>query len=616
MADSAVIPPPHEDDDDDVAWALQTAAVQWQRGGKADAVVWLRRAVDAAIAAGNPARTKDLTRLASDVADRVARDGKGGRDVQQSESGQAVDDLLAGEPEPRFSGPPGPRVSAHSLSGEIPIEFEEVTDVTDDFEDEAETIPPPHRPSSGVDVTEVDDFDDVEQDVSGDDLFSGAPPADDGRDDGLGDPEDVSEESFVGAVAGGFERTGTVATGSRADDEVVNSTDFLDEPLSHDERADEIAGEDVASVLENEPPVSGVSAGVPDDDGDDDGDERTRPWSSPPPGNVVPSGAHEAELVSSVSAIEEPDPDATQDFDVGPTSHSTQLTPHSDLAEAIAVHEASAASSNGAPPDEGRDTDAADGPRAPMPSFPTVAPAVDDILLEGVRGFEDLPEEMQRLIVSTAELTTLGADDEVGSFGAALVTRGKVGIMPAVADVAAAVAGPGEVVFTRGTLAEKIPLRVVALEDGTVVASWTAAVLESAFADCPWVADELRQVADRFQALAGATLGLLGERLDETVRELVFSRLEVKAYAPGEIIVSSGKVIPGLHIVGGGRVELDGSSDVSPGEFLFAAEVLGGGKARVSARAGKAGALILFAPRGVAHELIVSVPPLLEILAG
>ena len=33
------IPPPVEGDDDDVAWALQTAAVQWKRGAYADAIV-------------------------------------------------------------------------------------------------------------------------------------------------------------------------------------------------------------------------------------------------------------------------------------------------------------------------------------------------------------------------------------------------------------------------------------------------------------------------------------------------------------------------------------------------------------------------------------------------
>ena len=33
-----VIPSPLDEDDDDVAWALQTAAVQWRRGAKPDAV--------------------------------------------------------------------------------------------------------------------------------------------------------------------------------------------------------------------------------------------------------------------------------------------------------------------------------------------------------------------------------------------------------------------------------------------------------------------------------------------------------------------------------------------------------------------------------------------------
>jgi hypothetical protein len=41
-----------DDDDDDVAWALSTAQVQWKRGSQADAIVWLRRAIDSAVAVG------------------------------------------------------------------------------------------------------------------------------------------------------------------------------------------------------------------------------------------------------------------------------------------------------------------------------------------------------------------------------------------------------------------------------------------------------------------------------------------------------------------------------------------------------------------------------------
>jgi CRP-like cAMP-binding protein len=94
----------------------------------------------------------------------------------------------------------------------------------------------------------------------------------------------------------------------------------------------------------------------------------------------------------------------------------------------------------------------------------------------------------------------------------------------------------------------------------------------------------------------------------------------VKAYGPFETIVTEGKSVPGLHVVGGGKIELlEGDvvkEEASPGDFLFAAEVLSAGKAHQSARAGRSGALVLFASRSVAHEMLMSVPPLLEILAG
>src|SRR6187551_1387284 len=60
-------PEPLEDDDDDVAWALQTAKVQWTRGGRPDAVVWLRRAADSADQLGNVWRASDLRRMTDDL---------------------------------------------------------------------------------------------------------------------------------------------------------------------------------------------------------------------------------------------------------------------------------------------------------------------------------------------------------------------------------------------------------------------------------------------------------------------------------------------------------------------------------------------------------------------
>ncbi|HYP88585.1 MAG TPA: hypothetical protein VEQ59_10535, partial [Polyangiaceae bacterium] len=59
---SPEFPTAKEDDDDDVAWALSTAQVQWKRGSQADAVVWLRRAIDSAVSVGATWRAAELTR--------------------------------------------------------------------------------------------------------------------------------------------------------------------------------------------------------------------------------------------------------------------------------------------------------------------------------------------------------------------------------------------------------------------------------------------------------------------------------------------------------------------------------------------------------------------------
>ncbi|HEY5956791.1 MAG TPA: hypothetical protein VIV60_09575, partial [Polyangiaceae bacterium] len=62
---NAAIPKPLPEDDDDVSWALQTAAVQWGRGAHSDAVVWLRRAAEAAIESSSWSRAADLNATAA-----------------------------------------------------------------------------------------------------------------------------------------------------------------------------------------------------------------------------------------------------------------------------------------------------------------------------------------------------------------------------------------------------------------------------------------------------------------------------------------------------------------------------------------------------------------------
>jgi CRP-like cAMP-binding protein len=196
--------------------------------------------------------------------------------------------------------------------------------------------------------------------------------------------------------------------------------------------------------------------------------------------------------------------------------------------------------------------------------------------------------------------------------------------MPAIADVACGTASARDLVYGRGSLSEGVALRLVAREPQTEIAVWDFASIEPPLAECPWVLDELREVADRYQALAGVAMGPMGERLDDSLRAMVLARCRLVRLLPHEVLVHRGKPVGGLYIVGAGRVEVVASEDaeaaieseLGPGEFLFPMQVLSAGPAPSVARAGAAGALLMAADRHAAHELLVSVPPLLELLAG
>ncbi|MCA9643178.1 MAG: cyclic nucleotide-binding domain-containing protein, partial [Myxococcales bacterium] len=254
-----------------------------------------------------------------------------------------------------------------------------------------------------------------------------------------------------------------------------------------------------------------------------------------------------------------------------------------------------------------------------VPLSAGLGPMVEGVSLMEVQGLEDLPEEAQLELVQSAELVTLGIDEEISQFEVALVTAGEVRVMPAVDDLVAASAGVGHVVFTTGSLEEGVALRAVAGEAGATVAVWRKGAMERATADCPWVADELKLVADRFQSLAGAAMGMLGERLDETLRGQVTDRLDVRRLLPDEVVVEAGSPVPGLFIVGAGRLEQVNGDDVEellPGDFVMPAQILSAGKAPATVRAGAGGAVVLFGERMTAHELLMMVPPLLEILSA
>lgn len=137
----------------------------------------------------------------------------------------------------------------------------------------------------------------------------------------------------------------------------------------------------------------------------------------------------------------------------------------------------------------------------------------------------------------------------------------------------------------------------------------------------PWVADDLAEVADKYLAFAGAVLGPLGDSLDDMFRFMVLDKCSVKSKGAGSMLATAGQPMDGMYILGGGTLEIlaeDGSveEELGMGDFVFPETVLSAAPASKSVRVGSGGALMLFANRMGAHELLATCPPFIELLAG
>ncbi len=240
--------------------------------------------------------------------------------------------------------------------------------------------------------------------------------------------------------------------------------------------------------------------------------------------------------------------------------------------------------------------------------------------LAGVDAFSDLPDDARIAFARGAVVRELSSDEEVSGFALALVLEGEVDLAATIVDTPAMRIAVGGALRGRGPFDHVAPLRLVAASETARVATWDERSVEVAFRVCPWVEDDLRAEGDRLQAMVGLTMGPLGERLDPFLREHVASRLVVRVLAQDEVFVRRGKPVPGLLIVGAGELELvrdDGTVEetLRAGEFLFPSQVLRAGPAPSTVRATKGGAIVLFADRHAAQELLVTCPPLLELFA-
>jgi len=256
-------------------------------------------------------------------------------------------------------------------------------------------------------------------------------------------------------------------------------------------------------------------------------------------------------------------------------------------------------------------------PPSPRPEREAVPPPPD---LSSLEAFADLPDDARDAFATTAKVFALNGDEEVSGFALAAVLEGEIDVCATIVDAAGERLQAGAVLRAAGSIGIGTPLRFVCASEQARVATWNAEAVAEAFRTCPWVEEDLCAAANRTHAVVGATMGPLGERLDAAIRKQITDRLDVRALEPGDILVQKGQPVPGIVLVGVGSLEVvQGeavSERVSAGQFLFSTSILGGGAAPGTARASSEGAIILFADRMVAHELLLTCPPLLEVLAG
>jgi hypothetical protein len=584
-AEPPAFPKALDDDDDDVAWALQTAAVQWERGGHVDAVVWLRRAAQAAVESGEFGRAADLERSAREVEGWAEHRALGRR----RGAVDGVDVLVE-----------GPSVEAGGFEGPSPS-------LVDVLEAEARDEMPSTESLLDSDIEDLGDIEDVEDiaTIAPDDLDdrTSTPPPEPERSSVVPMPlvrpskrprlvvdSDAPDAATLPPPEGGRKFNLPPPPIPRLPLPVPRPTTPKPPPPAVRAPPIELAE---PPEYEDEPSTTPISHPPPPPPPLD-------PRDAPPSSNqVLPPPVEPAPL--------EPRPSLFPESESPPTD----AMPSAELARELAIAEMELP-----PPDDAAPPHVVEGA---APSATPSSTSLDPARLASVRGLEDLPPETQAELAARAKVETLAPEQEVSGFGLALVTRGSVFVMPTIAEAACGRAAAGEPVFAQGNLAEGVPLRAVADAEGAEVAVWQRADFEHLLQTCPWVADELRAVADRYQALAGAAMGPLGERLDDGMRALITDRATVRLLAPGEQVIAQGETVAGLSVVGAGNLEfvVDGEvrGQLHAGDLPFAAGVLSHEKAAGALRAGPQGALLLSVDRMTTHELLVSVPPLLELLA-
>jgi hypothetical protein len=601
------IPPSIDTDVEDVVWALETAASLWNRNERVDAIVWLRRAAQAAGEAEHDDRALLLAREAADLSDWIAKNPMAPPSTAPSISSIPPNDSATGGVDDLLRIEDAPAVSMSAPTAPVafmPMQIPEVmmpppAPIVPPVAPNTSDLIPISEPSSPVVFQSVAAERTSEHVVSAAEAHAGLldPWSTPTEDEGVPPVQQPQQHISVSPVS-------SVVSSEDYDDEVVTSAKLMVPVIPPAEPA----------VVIPAPPPDPPKAGRRH------GDPPPPPKKPPPPVKITPlppaDDLRAPELASDpmqdfsqrTTKVAEPPPDLQAAAHNTPPAPPPQPKPRP-------VTQTMPSPSAAGPPVKRYTNEATLVSQGVEPSGPT-----KELDLSTVDALTDLPDDAREELERGATMHRISREEEVAGFALAYIVEGEVDVAAQIVDVPAQRIVRGVVLKAKGSVAESVPLRLICATETAVVATWDAAQVEPAFKTCPWVEDDLRSSANKMQALVGVTLGPLADRLDPTMRTQITNRLALRELAEGDVIVEQGHAVKELCLVGQGAIELvkDGAviGEVSVGEFLFAGEIMDGRKADATARAGKGGALLLTSDRAVAQELMVTCPPLLEIFAG
>lgn len=554
------IPPAKSSDAEDVVWGLQTADTLWRRGERIDAIVWLRRAAQAAGAANDDDRAVELARCAAELSDWMATlpPGKMSEAPPPGSAPAPNQDAIT----TFVPGMEQPSPVAHPATGPTGTE----------------RPPPPHAPPASSPTLETampsfDGRDDAPSVLPAEHVHAGMfnPWADNPERPSLPQPAPPPKKVAPPVVAPAPAKVAP-APAPPEDDEVITSV-----------KPAPIASAKAPPM----PPPPKLPAKPP-----------------PLPPRARPQGSHQPPPAPQPPPPPASEPSVSVDVEI----ETEALDAPAERPSAEELVPVPAFPRMGSMP-------AAEEPTSTAPA--ATRPALD---LDAVEAFADLPDDARAAFAAAAEVHDLAEGEEVSHFALAYVLTGEMDVAATMVDAPALRLREGNVLRSRGTTNEGVPMRLICATGDGRVATWSTRDVEEAFRVIPWVEDDLRAASDRAMTLVGITIGPLGERLDVSIREEIVGKLTMKPLEPHELVVNVGDAVPGLFLVGVGELELVRDDvvvgKVGSGDFLFATEVLGAGPAPATARAGAGGALILFGDLRVAQELLVTCPPLLEVFAG